>query len=56
MSAAEAREQVGKYEFSVAVCEEKPDSEQCVEALANWLLEEWERETGKRGENSDAAA
>lgn len=44
MSAAEAREQIGKFEFSVAVAEKKPDGERRVDALANWLLAEWERE------------
>ena len=40
---AEAREQVGKYEFTVAISDKKPDGEQRVNVLANWLLAEWER-------------
>jgi hypothetical protein len=43
MTASEAREQVGKFEFTVAISEKKPDREQRVNVLANWLLAEWER-------------
>lgn len=45
MTKSEAREQVGKFEFTVAVSEKKPDADQRVNALANWLLAEWDRVT-----------
>ena len=35
--------QVGKYEFTVTISDKKPDGEQRVNALKNWLLAEWER-------------
>ena len=35
--------QVGKFEFSVTISDKKPDGEQRVNVLANWLLAEWER-------------
>lgn len=48
MTASEAREQVGKFEFTVAISDKKPDGERRVNVLANWLLAEWEREQSSR--------
>ena len=43
MATAEACEKVGKFEFTVAVSDKKPDSDRRVNVLANWLLAESER-------------
>ena len=43
MTASEAREQVGKFEFTVVISGKTPDGERRVNVLANWLLAEWER-------------
>lgn len=48
----DATERVGPLEMRVAVAEPTPESEQRwtnrAEALANWLLSEWEREQKRK--------